>query len=963
MPWQSLGQDTPLHREAAHYENLPVTAIQFEPTLQPLNPKELAIRLPFHVGSTFRAESLRTAIQNLYASGRYADLAVDASPLDQGVALRFITKPAYFIGRITVTGVKPPPSVGQLLDVTKLRLGTRYAEGNRHQAIEEVQNELRQNGFYDAFIHSQVTYDSINQQADLAFEVDAGKRARFEKPEITGNPQRQDRSIIRTTHWQRLYGLLGWQQVTEARVRTGLSNVRSYYEKHNLFDTRVALTRLEFNHERNTVKPTVDIQAGPSVTIRVTGARIGQSKLKELVPLFQEHSIDPDLLMEGQRNIRQYLIESGYFGASVSYDVTSGPGEKVVTYAITRGSLHRFVALRITGNRYFSTATIRERLYIQPATFPRFPLGRFSEDYLQADLQSIRVLYQSNGFRNVVVKASTRDDYSNKANRLGVQIVIEEGSQWFISSLKVEGASDADQAAFRYRLTSLPGQPFSTTSIATDRETLLNFYYDRGYLNATFEYDVKPSTNVHALEVVYLLRPGEQRFVRDVLISGLQTTQPRLVTERMELRSGEPLSLAQETNTQRRLYDLGIFARVNTALQNPAGDEETKNVLYDIEEAKHYSLSVGVGAQIARIGGGVTSLDNPAGTTGFAPRLALGVTRLNLFGLGQTLGVQTAVSTIRQRASVTYFVPRFLSRDSLSFSVTGLFDNSSDIRTFSARRKEASLQLAQRVSRDLTLQYRFVFRNVTLSNLKIQQLLVPLFSQPETVGSTEFSVIQDRRDDPTDAHKGVYSTLNASYAPGLLGSQTHFFRGQARNSTYYSLGRDIVFARTTQFGVISRLSGRPGIPLAERFYSGGSTSIRAFPDFQAGPRDLATGFPLGGNVLFTNSFELRLPLYGDNLAAVLFEDAGNVYSSLGSFSFRFRQRDLQDFNYMVQSAGIGLRYRTPIGPIRVDFSFSPDAPRFFGLKGTEQEYLNGTAIPAVQKINAFQFHFSLGQAF
>ena len=120
---------------------------------------------------------------------------------------------------------------------------------------------------------------------------------------------------------------------------------------------------------------------------------------------------------------------------------------------------------------------------------------------------------------------------------------------------------------------------------------------------------------------------------------------------------------------------------------------------------------------------------------------------------------------------------------------------------------------------------------------------------------------------------------------------------------------------------------------------------------------------LGGNALFTNTFELRFPLYGDNLAGVLFQDAGNVYATLGDVSFRFRQHNLQDFDYMVQDVGFGLRYRTPIGPVRLDLSFSPNAPRFFGLKGTEEDLINGTAISTVQKISAFQFHFSLGQAF
>ncbi len=160
-----------------------------------------------------------------------------------------------------------------------------------------------------------------------------------------------------------------------------------------------------------------------------------------------------------------------------------------------------------------------------------------------------------------------------------------------------------------------------------------------------------------------------------------------------------------------------------------------------------------------------------------------------------------------------------------------------------------------------------------------------------------------------------------------------------RNSTYYPIGKDIVIARTLQFGWIQRLAGLPEIPLAERFFAGGATSNRAFPDNQAGPRDLETGFPLGGNALLMHSTELRFPLIGDNIGGVLFHDMGNVYSDVRDISFRFRQHNMQDFDYMVQGIGFGIRYRTPIGPIRVDFSFSPNSPRFFGFQGTFDQLL------------------------
>ncbi len=960
-----MAQDqSPIH-DASRYEDRRIAAIEFQPNDQPLSKEDLHKRLPFTEGSEFHETLLREAIQNLFSSGRYADLAVDAAERDGGVVLRFIMRPAYFVGHVVALGAKAPPSASQVIDAARLRLGTTYADSQRVQAVESIKDLLRQNGFYRAQVDSSVTYNQLEQRADVTFQIDTGDRARFEQPVITGDPQGPESKIIQVTRWKRLYGLLGWQQVTQARVRQGIDNVRNYYEKRNLIDSRATLTRLDYADATNTLKPTVDVQAGPKVVIRTVGAKISNSKLKQLVPFFQEHAVDPDLLLEGQRNIQQYLYAQGYYEARVAYEVAREtiPDQQVITYSVVRGSHHRFVSLEIFGNDYFSTQTVRERLSVEPRSFPRFPSGRFSEAYLQGDLQSIRNLYRSNGFRDVSVTVQSRDDYHGKKNNLAVLIRIEEGPQWFVSSLAMEGAREQDLPALRARLASSAGQPFSEANIASDRESLLNFYYGLGYLNAAFDYSAAPAEDSNHVNLRYILHLGSQRYVRDILISGLETTRSKLVTQRIELKKGEPLSLPQQTDSQRRLYDLGIFARVNTAIQNPLGNEESKNVLYDMEEARHYSLNVGVGAQIARIGGGVTTLNNPAGTAGFAPRFALGITRLNFLGLGQTVGLQTALSTIEQRVALTYFIPRFVSRENLNLSFNALLDNASDIRTFTAHRREVSAQLSQRLSRAYTAQVRLVFRNVTLSNLKINPLLVPLLSQPETVGSGEFSLIQDKRDDPTDAHHGIYTTLNLSYAPGLLGSQTHFARGQFRNSTYHAFRRDLVFARSSQFGLISRVGGRPNIPLAERLYAGGSTSIRAFPDFQAGPRDSSTGFPLGGNVLFTNSFEMRFPLYGDNLAGVLFHDVGNVYSSLSNFSLRFRQRDLRDFNYTVQSAGLGLRYRTPIGPIRLDFSFSPDAPRFFGLRGTLQDYLNGTAIATTQKINAFQFHFSLGQAF
>jgi outer membrane protein assembly factor BamA len=196
-------------------------------------------------------------------------------------------------------------------------------------------------------------------------------------------------------------------------------------------------------------------------------------------------------------------------------------------------------------------------------------------------------------------------------------------------------------------------------------------------------------------------------------------------------------------------------------------------------------------------------------------------------------------------------------------------------------------------------------------------------------------------------------------------SASDFWRLLGRNSSYHRLTRDITLARTLTAGWLLPLTNVPSrdVPLPERFFSGGANSHRGFPENQAGPRDLVTGFPVGGKALLMMGTELRFPLVGDNLAGVLYHDAGNVFRDVRSLSLRWRQRGLEDFNYLVQTVGLGFRYRTPVGPIRLDVGYSPNAPRFRGFRGTYEDLLFQRGVPTLTRVNPFQFHVSLGQAF
>jgi outer membrane protein assembly complex protein YaeT len=543
--------------------------------------------------------------------------------------------------------------------------------------------------------------------------------------------------------------------------------------------------------------------------------------------------------------------------------------------------------------------------------------------------------------------------------------------------------SAQDEEFLRTMVRSVEGQAFSTENVRADQDAILTYFFNDGYPDTTFSSENNAGPDSVMVNTKFVIQPGKRQYVRGVLVRGLEKTSVPLVASRILLKEGDALSQSQIGLSQQRLYDLGIFAKVETATQNPEGEEESKYVLFYVTEARKYSLNLGIGAEVGRIGGGTA-----AGSAGFAPRVSVGISRINFLGLGHTIALQTLASTQQRRALLNYLAPQFKGKPDLALTISALFNDTRDIRTFSARRWEGSVQLSQRFSKSDTGQLRLTFRRVTLSSVAITQQLIPLLAQPVRVGLVSGTFFRDRRDDPVDSRRGAYNSLDFGIGIAAVDAQSagsspaggsevgSFTRLVVRNSTYHQLKRDVVLARTVQFGYIGIVSGLTEIPLAERFFAGGASSHRGFPDNQAGPRDVDTGFPLGGTGLLFHSTELRFPLIGDNLGGVLFHDMGNVFSDVSQISFRVRQKDAalprpQDFSYMVHAVGAGIRYRTPIGPLRVDLAYGMNSPRFFGSTATRDQLESAkpdmplcTQVPCErQRINRLQFHFSLGQTF
>src|SRR5882762_1462398 len=995
-------------------------------------------------GKTLDREKIAESLRTLYRTGEYADLRAVVTPVTDGERLDFVVRENLFFNRVRIEGLTAPPSDSSAAAAMQLALGQTYRRTVLEEALDRLRETLREEGLYQAEVSAETVPHEETHQMDIVVHVKPGPRARVGTIQLKNGTEYRDAEILSRLR-MRTGGV-----VTSARVQRGTDRIRKYLAKKGHLSGRAGVRRGNYDSAKNTIPLDLDVTEGPRVKVTLTGAKFSEGELKKLVPIYQEGAIDADLLEEGKRNVRERLERQGYFDAEVDYttethEVKSSRGaaqstEEVITYKVERGDKHKLIGIEITGNRYFDTELLRSRLQVFGGAFGS--AGRFSRRLVESDALSMRTLYQTNGFLDAKVEQQIEDNYKGKEGDLFIRFVVQEGKQTRVASLSIEGNHAFKEDQLLGVVASTSGQPYSDFNVTTDRDNILALYFNEGFPEASFsataervpavaaeqnagaggnaaasqngkkeQKEGKSKTEIEqaeAVRLVYHIQEGPQTRVRRILIGGYEHTRPGVIHREVHIKAKEPLREGDVVESQRRLYNLGVFNRVTIEPQNPNGTNPEKDIAVLVEEAKRYTLAYGGGFEIQRL----ASTTNPTETQiQAAPRGILEVSKLNLTGRGDSLSFKLRGSTLQGRALLGYSAPNTFASPHFSFQATAFAEKTRDINTFTEDRYEGSVQLTEQVTPLTTVLYRYAFRQVRVSNLKILSEEVPLFNQPTLVSQFGVTWFRDSRDNPADASKGSFNSADFSDADTNFGSSASFLRFFFQNSTYYPIKRRFSFARSTRLGILVPYHDTvsltfpppapgqciPGtappastptiIPLPERFFAGGGTSLRGFALNQAGPRDVCTGFPVGGQaMLILNQefrFPMRLPFVGTSLGGAIFYDGGNVYSRLSRISFRTMLPSptfklgptnlpvcdtncTNELNYFAHTIGLGVRYKTPVGPIRIDFGYQLNRPSFvipipcpsgnttcqLGSLGQQ-----GTRLPG------FQIFFNLGSSF
>jgi outer membrane protein insertion porin family len=995
------------------WNGLRVSSVRFsgvpQQRLDPL-PEQLALQ----VGQPLSSDKIHQSLRRLYATGLYSAVEVEGIRTGNDVSIEFDGKPQLFIGRVNVDGVASENLSSLLQGATKLSPGTPYSDAKLDRGTKLLYNVLQLDGYYEAQVRQGHSIDPVNQQMNVNYIVTLGEQARIGKLAVDGQ------TGITLEKFRKTAKLKPNSKVTRDTVNTALEKMRAYYQKQQLLEAKVKLETKTFQQPINHLDYQFSVDQGHKVIVQVEGVKISKGGIKNLVPVYQEGTVDEDLLNEGDRRVRDFYQRKGYADIKVTHTSQTQPdGQTLIIYHVDLGKIHDVDSVTIKGNRYFSADLIEPRLNVHPASFFDHR-GTISQALIASDAATITALYQSNGFSNVAVKPLVQDSDTNakgqdsKIAHVRVTYQVTEGTQQKFGEYNIVGNIQVPSSLIRSMLNTQVGQPYSSLNLTGDRDTVLTYYLSHGYDHASV--NIKQAPDAHdpnLIDATLEITEGEQIHINQVLVSGLHYTRRSTVDPHILVHPGDVLDQTALLDTQRQLYDLTLFNGVNTAVQNPNGDQLKKDVLLQFTEAKRWDVTYGVGLQAQtgnpgscnaaqRIQQGLNAYGYCGTGFGVSGLVSLNVSRINLRGTDNSLTLKTTYGSLEKVAVLTYTDPHPLGKRNLTFSVSGGYTNEQDVTTYAASRLEGTARVSQRVGKPTTLIYQFAFRRIKVdpNTVQVSADQIPLLSQPVRVGGPGITYIRDtRRPSALDASGGTYNTVQEFFSDDKFGSQSNFNRIDGTNATYYPFGNvhKYVFARETRIA-FERSFGNPAaelIPLPERLYAGGAESHRGFGINAAGPRDPTTGFPIGGAAAFINSFELRLPpptlpYVGSSVSFVIFHDMGNVFvkgSDIWPSFLRLHQPDVagcRDLsaadqlapsteknsigltgrcsdNYFSHALGVGARYATPIGPIRIDASYNLNPP--FYPQINDYDLSNPNAPARVSQAGHFNFFFSIGQAF
>ena len=841
--------------------------------------------LPIRPGDLITPENIRSSIQALYNTGHYSYVEVDAIPAANGATdLTFRVHSNFFFSTIRL---EPENILERSLSAYfRLPYGERFTTSAVDGLVRDSSDLLKADGYFEATITPKYQLEEATHLAFVTLSVTPGNRAKVGSLRLQGGLQTFTQKELLDA-----FDFKTGDEYSASRAEKGLTNIRTKFSDLGFLNTKVTENRTH-QPSTNTVDIDIMIEPGQFTLVQTLGYKISKKKLQELVPVFEEGTVDDDLIEEGRVRILRYIQQEGYYEAMVGMEKFPAPLDNAIqiNYPVQTGVKHEILSVAIEGNQHFTTDVIRARMKVRKGQL--LDPSLFSAEALNDDVGTIETMYRNAGFEGTVV----RGNHAEVNHGMNITIEIQEGNQVLVDSIAILGNSAISEQELRKTMQLKEGDLYRPVVVDQARAAVTQYYYARGYADARVERTVTRDESNHGTRVTFVITEGKPYQIGRIFVEGNTLTKDKIIHRNSGLYPKTPYNPEAVLEGQQRLYATGLFSRVDIVTLTET-EPRTRDLLIQVEDAKPILLTYGIGYQ---------EFERARGT--------VEISHNNLWGLDRSISFRVRGSRRERLAQTTFREPRLFNRNIDGFA--SAFAEHTERPSFTANRVDFSLQTLKRFAEPNVqrsdhwseLLFTMGYQTVNLADIRVNILADKLPAERGIfhIARLAASYIQDHRDDPLNPTTGSFNTTTFQVASRAYGSQLNFTSLYNLYSVYTSLPHGVL-ATSVRLGWNHPFGDTKSLPPTERYFAGGSTTLRGFAFDDARPE--------GGYAMTIGNFEYRTPLGIvpiKGLGAALFYDTGNVFPTLSEIH-------LSEFTH---TAGFGLRYQTPLGPVRIDIGIN-----------------------------------------
>jgi outer membrane protein assembly complex protein YaeT len=870
----------------------------------PIDGGDLRRILSVQQGDVLRAGDMDRVRARLLEREIFTAVEVAAEPRAEGVALVVQLTRKAIVNRVRFSG-NDALSDTVLSRIVRVGPSSPFSDEERDFAVTRIRERYKTEGFDAMQVRADVS-ECRPGEVDVTFVIDEGEPVRVVAVEFTGD------APVSVERLRRAAGIKPGDRYLATRQHAAQKAIVRALRSEDYFEADVASEWRRDPGSTGTLQFRVD--TGPLFDIRVQGNHhFTKRRLLKLLDLLGRPIVTDGTWRELARRIRRAYQEDGYYFARVDVRIESG-SPKVVRYDIEEGPVVHVAAVDFDGNNAVSAAELRAAMVTQPPSWVPWRAGVLLDDVLDEDLKQLWYLYRRHGYHAAEI-IDVRTQIDRARGRANVTVVIEEGARTVVTTVERVGLIGVSTLP---GLRNRPGVPLNLDDVEVDRRALLAAQNQAGYPRAevTSEVGAEAKDGERAATVRFVVTPGTYERVSTIIVQDNIDTKSRVVLRELSFHVGDPLDPEALVQSERRLYRLGLFRSVTVRPSADPAQDGARDVEVRVAEKAPGSI---------QFGGGYNTRD---GFRGFGE-----ISQNNLQGLGRRISLRGEVSFQPSAVTPDEYLGNLGLRDpriadSLWAGRANLIAQRStrSVDQFSFERFAFVPAIERQVLPDLHAGVELQVEEIKVFDVE-QDVLK--FNPADDGRSTAISpgpfLVYDRRDDPFIPHRGVFDSLRLRYSAGWLGSSLPLIKVLGQHSQYIPLGEGVTFVYALRAGWSESLENNTQVPIRERFFLGGRTTVRGFSENSIGPTGSSDN-PIGGDWDANVNLELRFPLLW-GVGGAVFTDGGGVYlhdvdrcesTAVGG------QHCAVSLDNFRRSAGLGVRYDTPVGPLSLDYGFKLD---------------------------------------